>query len=423
MRYLPPAALWLAVAVATLSGQAQTGQGQLQPLPLTQLDERALAADLDNRTFSLTFAQPVAVRDLLLLLVRGTSLSIVPDPAIEGTFMGELKNVTVRQALGLILPPVGLDYRIDGAFIRVGGREPETRLFDVNYLALARTGSTMVGGASSGGSAATVSANTATDVFAEIAGGVKMLLSPGAAFNVDRKAGLVQATDFPERLDRVALYLDTVHDRVHRQVQIDLRIVEVELNDEDAEMLDWAAIAAGAGAEGAAPARPNIVGLRVSDVNQLLASLAAQGRVATVAAPRVLAMNNEPALVRAVAEAPAARSGQRPAIGGVTLEVTPQIATNNVITLSLSPIVTVQEADNGDGAPAVTTVRETDTLARVADGETLVLGGFTRLRETRERQSAGSRGGWFGRSTVVTRKRIELVIMLTPRILRPVGAP
>ena len=46
--------------------------------------------------------------------------------------------------------------------------------------------------------------------------------------------------------------------------------------------------------------------------------------------------------------------------------------------LSLSPIVTLQDADSGDGAPAVTTIRETDTLARVADGETLVLGGFTR---------------------------------------------
>lgn len=421
MRCLPPAAFWLAVTSATLSGQAP-GEGRLQPLPLTQLDERAPGADLDNRTFSLTFAQPVPVRDLLLQLVRGTSLSIIPDPAIEGAFVGELKNVTVRQALGLILPP-GLDYHVEGAFIRVGKREPETRLFDVNYLASSRSGSTTIGGSSAGGSTATISVSTTADVFAEIAGGVKMLLSPAGVFNVDRKAGLVQVTDFPERLDRIALYLDTVHSRVHRQVQIDLRIIEVELNDPDAEMLDWAAVATGAGAEGAAPARGNVVGLRVTDANQLLARLAAQGRVATIAAPRIVALNNEPALVRAAAEAPAARPGQRPAVGAVTLEVTPQIAANNVITLSLSPIVTLQEADSGSGAAALTTIRETDTLARVADGETLVLGGFTRQRETRQRQNAGTRGGWFGRSTVVTRKRVELVILLTPRILQPVGAP
>jgi type II secretory pathway component GspD/PulD (secretin) len=401
-----------------LLGQAPAA-GQLPTLPLTQLDERALAADLDNRTFTLTFAQPVPIRDLLLLLVRGTSLSVVPDPAIAGTFIGELKNVTVRQALTLILPPLGLDYRVDGPFVRVFRREPETRLFDVNYVATARTGTTIVGGASKGGSAATVAGTTGTDVFAEIANGVRTLLSERATFNVDRKAGLLQVTDFPERLDRVALYLDTVHERVHRQVQIDVRIVEVELA-EGAQGLDWSVLAGGEPAAGGA-GRPNVNGLRVSDLNRFDTALRAQGRVSLLAAPRVLAMNNEPALVRAASEPPPADVGERAAAGSVTLEVTPQIAGEGVITLSVSPIVTIQDAD-ADRAPAVTAIRETDMLARVADGETLVLAGFTRERETRERQSGGIRGGWFGRSTVVTRRRVELVIMLTPKILSPVGA-
>src|SRR5689334_3196541 len=85
----------------------------LPPLPLTQLDDRAISAELDNRTFSLTFAQPVAINDVLLLLVRGTSLSVVPDPSISGSFIGDLKAVTVRQALGLILRPLGLDFSVD----------------------------------------------------------------------------------------------------------------------------------------------------------------------------------------------------------------------------------------------------------------------------------------------------------------------
>ena len=78
--------------------------------------------------------------------MRGTNLSIVPDPSITGTFIGELKNVTVRQALDLILPPLGLDYRVDGAFVRVFAREPETRIFDVNYVATERTATSTVGG-------------------------------------------------------------------------------------------------------------------------------------------------------------------------------------------------------------------------------------------------------------------------------------
>ena len=114
-------------------------------LPLTQLDERGPAAELDNRTFSLTFAQPVAVRDVLLLLVRGTSLSVIPAPDVSGMFIGDLKNVTVRQALSLILPPLGLDYNVDTGFIRVFKREPETRLFDINYIATERTGTSTLG--------------------------------------------------------------------------------------------------------------------------------------------------------------------------------------------------------------------------------------------------------------------------------------
>jgi type II secretory pathway component GspD/PulD (secretin) len=76
-----------------------------------------------------------------------------------------------------------------------------------------------------------------------------------------------------------------------------------------------------------------------------------------------------------------------------------------VVTLSLSPIVK---------APATI---ESDMLARVADGETLVVSGFTRDREVRERKNVGISGGWFGRATVVTHHRVEVVILLTPRIV------
>src|SRR5262249_38623079 len=163
---------------------------QLPTLPLTELDDRALAAELDNKTFTLTFAQPVPINELLLLLVRGTSLSLVPDPAISGSFIGELKSITVRQALGLILPPLGLDYTVDGSFIHVFRREPDTRIFDVNYIAADRVSSAVVGGGSDPGSTARLTTTTGGDVFAEIAKGVQTLLSEHGTFNVDRKSGI-----------------------------------------------------------------------------------------------------------------------------------------------------------------------------------------------------------------------------------------
>ena len=387
--------------VLALAMQApQQRPAPMPSLPLTQLDERVLAGELDNRTFTLTFAQPVPVNDLLLLLVRGTSLSIVPAPGATGTFIGELKNVTVRQALGLILRPLGLDFALDGSVIRVFRREAETRLFDLNYIATERAGQSTVSGEGGPRSSASVTSATRADVFEELAAGVRTLLNERAAFNVDRKAGLLQVTDFPERLDRVAIYLDTVQDRVHRQVQIDARVIEFEPNESKAAGIDWVVLAtkmSGAATAEIPVATPQTMnGLRVTDVAKLLGLLGEQGTVTIVASPRLLTLNNETSIVRTEA---------------MSFSVTPQISGDSVLTLSLTPIVK---------APAVI---ESDMIARVADGETIVLSGFTRDRETKEKKALGISGGWFGRGTVVTRKRVEVVILLTAKIIAGVAAP
>jgi MSHA biogenesis protein MshL len=368
---LPLALVFAAVAAQTPAPRAP--QSTVPPaLPLTQLDDRALSADLDNRTFSLTFAQPVAVQDVLLLLVRGTSLSIVPDPSIKLMFIGELKNVTVRQALGMILQPFGLDFTADGGFIRVFRREPETRLYDVSFLAADRVGATSVGSDPTSPSSARVTTSTKTDVFADIAKGLPTILSDKGTFNVDRKAGLVQVTDFRERLDRVSAYLDAVQDRVQRQVQVEARVLEVELNDEKAVTLDWSALR----------------GAR--DMDRVMAALSAQGKITTLANPRLSMLNNEAGIVRTDA---------------ITLGITPQISPDSVVTLSLSPMLAAPQ------------LMAADMVARVADGETIVIAGLGRDRETRERKNVGTSGGWFGRATVVTKKHVELVVLLTPRIV------
>jgi len=390
--------------------QPTTGRpSPLPTLPLTQLDERAPSAELDNRTFSMTFAQPVPVQDVLLLLVRGTSLSVVPDPAVNGSFTGELKNVTVRQALNLILPRFGLDFVVDGSFIRVFQRELVSRIFDINYLAVERTSTTGVGEGS--GSSARVTTTTSNDVFSDIVNGVKALTSEGAKFNVDRKAGLLQITDLPERLDRVAAYLDAVHDRVHREVRIDARVLEVELKDPDARSIDWSALVENAGGQspaGADARRDAPPSLRVGDVDRFMTALEGQGSVATLARPQLLTLNNEMALVHATRSTASAGGAQQ----NVSLGVTPQVS-EGLVMLNVTPIVVQQTADQ----PPAIILHEADMIARVRDGETIVIAGLTRETETRERRSAGTRGGWFGRSTVVVRKRFQLVILLTPRIL------
>ena len=79
--------------------------------------------------------------DILLLLVRDTRLSVIPDPSLDQTFIGDLKNVTIREALDLILEPLGLDYSVRGQVIRVFPRELETRFYSIDYVITQRSGS------------------------------------------------------------------------------------------------------------------------------------------------------------------------------------------------------------------------------------------------------------------------------------------
>lgn len=223
------------------------------------------------------------------------------------------------------------------------------------------------------------------------------MLSDKATFSLDRKAGLLQVTDAPERLDRVGLYLDALADRAHRQIQVDAQVVEVELDDEHAAGIDWGAVRTeltGTASAGSRRARA-LTGLRATDTAKLLQLLASQGHVTVLADPSLLAVNNEPAIVRTDA---------------MTLSVTPEAGDDGAIMLSVTPILK---------APMP---QEADMLARVADGETLVIAGFTRDREVRERKNLGNKGGWFGRSTVVTQKKVEIVILLTPRVIVGVNA-
>jgi type II secretory pathway component GspD/PulD (secretin) len=101
------------------------------------------------------------------------------------------------------------------------------------------------------GSSAGIVDLDAADIFSDVAAGVQTLLSPDGRLNMDKKAALLQVTDFPDRLDQVQLYLDAVQNRATRQVQIRATVIEIELNDEFATGIDWSQVC---GAAESAPA-------------------------------------------------------------------------------------------------------------------------------------------------------------------------
>ena len=414
----------------------------LRPLAVTQLDGRQHGSDLDSmRPVSITLSDATPITDLLLLIVRGTRLSVVPDPDVQGMFRGDLKDVTLRQALEMILQPHGYDYSVQGNVIRVFRRKLETRRFDLNYVVTRRAGS--------GSNAVTqVTDVDAGDIFVDLSTGVQTLVSPEGRFNVDKKAALLQATDFPDRLDQIQLYLDAVQHRATRQVQIQAMVIEVVLNDEFAGGLDWPLLIERAG-DSIAPTQNTVpaaggamtVGLNIRNFAGLLSAFGTQGTVNLMASPTVNALNNEPAMMRVGTQdvyfkttatdagtGRAVRTAEPQAITeGVVLNVTPQIASDGMVNMSIAPSLTERTGQAtsrfGDTVP-ILSVREANTTVRVHDRETVVVAGLMDQRvrpESRKVPLLGDIpgiGGMF-RGEKTRRRKTELIILLTPTIMTP----
>ena len=444
----------VAPSEAEAAGADQVGS----PLALTQLDEGSPSPGRleSGGTFSLRFAEPMPITELLLFLVRDTPYSIVPDPDVSGQFIGELKDVTLLQALDLVLRPLDLDYAVHDGSIRVFTRRLETRLYAVDHVTTRRSSRRVLSGlgaadgdiaASSGGSedgAMRLVGVDEADVYGELAVGVRTLLSERGRFNLDRKAALLQVTDFPDRLNRVTAYLDAVAARVNRQVVIDAAVVEIELGPGYGDGLDWEALRAtiadssslGSGRSGL------VVGLPAGDPEALLAALASQGRINVLAKPRVVTTNNEPAVMQVgtqdvffVTTAEVERNGRvRRSVAvpqriteGLTLSVTPQIGQDGIIGMSIAPRVIGRTGEttspDGDVVP-VMTVRETDTVVRVYDGETVVVAGLMRDDQSTVREKVPVLGhipllGRAFRRNRTVETKTDLIILLTPRIVTP----
>src|SRR4051812_33098740 len=115
------------------------GGGQLPPLPATQIDPRDAASSLDRQSgLTLSFEEPMAIAEVLRLLVEGTQYSLSIDQDATGTFRGQLKRLSLRDALTTLLTPLGLDFEIQGTIIRVMKHRPETRQYDLNLLNVQR---------------------------------------------------------------------------------------------------------------------------------------------------------------------------------------------------------------------------------------------------------------------------------------------
>src|SRR5438105_1980692 len=183
----------------------------------------------------------------------------------------------------------------------------------------------------------------------------------------------------------------------------------------------------------------------------LVTFLETQGNVQVLSSPRVVTINNQKAVLKVgqdelfvsnvtvtpptigTVSTPATVSPEfQPYFSGIVLDVTPQIDERSMITLHIHPtindIVQVQRVlDLGSAGSfnvptARNTIRETDTIVRVADSNIVAIGGLmsTELNDVPGGIPGAPDSGPASvllRSTNRVREKKELVILLKPSIL------
>lgn len=376
-------------------------------------------------------------RDVFMALVAETPWSLTMHPDVKGVVSTSLRRVTIREALDAMREMYGYDYRIDGTRISIFAPTAQTRSFVVNYLTSSRDGRSEIrvnsgsnsvttntgtggntnvmsngqnnanynGGVNGTSNQSTnsvstqIQTNTTSNLWKEMSDAIKAMVVPGPGKHVliTPQASLITVRAMPDELRQIEQYLQSVKGAVQRQVMLEAKIIDVELNDNFQSGIDWnrlftqfgnTTISAGVLGTAATGLRtlpaagvniPNLVampalgsgayGLSIGSTNfdAVLAFLEAFGSARVLSSPRIATLNNQRALLKVgtdefyiTSATPGSTTGTTGLLGsavvnpptlnwasffsGIALDVTPQIDEGSVVTMHVRPSVsTVSE--------------------------------------------------------------------------------
>lgn len=241
----------------------------IQPPPAKKPLEERFSLALNN----------VPAQQFFMAIVAGTRYSMLVHPEVSGSISANLRDVTVFEALDAIREMYGFDYRVEGNRIYVKPAALQTRVFHVNYLAGTRKGTSDIRvtsgsiadsessndpnqGQNNNNNNATNSSNApqthslvsskiTTSSDSDFWGDLKMALEAivgakdGRGVVVSPESGVIVVRGMWEDQQNVAAYLKAAQLAVDRQVILEAKIMEVQLNDSFQSGINWAAFGNG----------------------------------------------------------------------------------------------------------------------------------------------------------------------------------
>ena len=217
--------------------------------------------------FDLTVSNTPA-QQVFMAIVSGTRYSMLLHPEVSGNISLNLKDVTVFDALEAIREMYGYDYKLDGSRIYIQPLTLQTRIFQVNYLTGSRAGTsslrvtsgsvsdsptggtpgtatptTTAGGAGRAQDSSKVTTTSSADFWTELTQSLKAIVGDekGRSVVVSPMSGVIVVRAMPDEMRNITAYLKASQISIERQVILEAKIVEVQLNEGYQSGVNWGA--------------------------------------------------------------------------------------------------------------------------------------------------------------------------------------
>lgn len=388
--------------------------------------------------------------DILDALARLCTFNVVTDSSVSGARVTvHLVGVTCEEALRFVLDANGLGFRRVGETLVVQPISrltppppgPVLRVYRLQYLQPpVSTPEALVGGAGTG---ATLNGG-AGPVKKDLVALIGLFSGTGAQIGYDDRTNSLIVTGTPSQQEAVVALLRQL-DVPIPQVVVQALVVDVSKSVNESLGITWSIFNPGVlfNETQPTPGQFAIGPITRSALTATLQAAVTNGTAKVLSDPRVATPDGQEALIFAGDQIPIVNtttSGNPPVTSqnvtfqpiGVTLKITPKINSDRTINVQVHPLVTTATSftpgntTNPNGLPIIAT-REAVTSLRVADGDSLVLGGLMRYSDVKNIQKVPFLGdlpflGALFRFATINHSESEVIIVLTPRIMST-GAP
>jgi len=296
---------------------------------------------------------------------------------------------------------------------------------------------------------------------------------------VNPEAGMITVTGTAKQLARVSLYIDALSKQMKSQVLIDVEILSVTFDDSYTTGVDWSqlysfqnmAIASASMLQnnvssltsvtdgelsiGDITSAPNtepkssgaIITRGSVKINDVIKFLKTQGDVKSISNPKILALNNQPALISVGNElfykiqstsilqgssgAGTQQSGETidSVFAGILLDITPEISDDGSITLKINPSIsdtidTVNRDSSGArNIPPDLSRKQISSVVTLQDGQHVILGGLISSKTGMKVSKVPLLGDlplleYLFKHEVKVNNVDELVLIITPHIIK-----